>query len=108
VVLDQLGTEAHALSSDIVRAEAALHDVLDRLSFLPAGVAADLQRLDLVRQTLDDFSRLLHVCAKVAPAGATLACGLLRAETRLNDLAVRLTGGSLVSRVGEDPDLDLF
>ena len=108
LVLDRLAIEAHALSADMLRVEAALHDVLDCLPFLPAGVGADLQRLDLVRQMLEDFARILRICARVTPAKATLEPGLLRAETRLADLVARLTGASLVVATANDPDLDLF
>lgn len=107
-ILDRMGAEAHALSADLQRAEAALHEVLDRLTFLPANVAADLQRLDLVRQMLDDLARLLRVCAEATPAPAALSAGILRAETRLADLAARLAGSAPVSTFPAGSDLDLF
>lgn len=107
-VLERLGHEAVHLASLIDRAEAALHQVLDGLTDLPGSTASDLQRIDLVRQSLDDFARLLGAAATATPAGARLAPATLQAAVRLSGLAARLGGAVPVApRPGPDTDDDL-
>ncbi|MCR8725041.1 hypothetical protein [Frigidibacter sp. ROC022] len=109
-VLDRLAQESLALSARIERAEAALHEVLGGLNALPAGTADDLQGIDLVRQSLDDFARLLAAAAVAVPSGADLDPAAFRAAVQLSDLAERLRGGTAPNLTDprEQDELGLF
>lgn len=94
VLLDRLAEEASGLAAAVARAEVGLQLVLERVDDLPAGTAADLQRLDLVRQSLEDFARLLWVSAATAtsPREVDVSVRRLRDAATLTDLQARISG----------------
>jgi hypothetical protein len=111
-LLDRLAEEASGLAAAAARAEIGLQLVLERVADLPAGSAADLQRLDLVRQSLEDFARLLWLAASVAAPPTDEVVHVARVEdaAKLTDLRARLAGGNGYheAAAGTGDDLHLF
>lgn len=93
-VLGRLSDESLRLAQLVLRTEIALQNVLSALSELPDESAADLQHLDILRQSFEDFSRLLRICENVVTQEATasvLPVHLLRESCR-SDLVGKLLG----------------
>ena len=110
-LLTGISREVSGLAAMTLRAEGALHDILDDMPRLPSEVGRDLQQIDLVRQSLEDLSRLLGALAEIAPAEARLASSAVHRNLRLGSIAARLTGASPVDRPGSEGDnreVDLF
>lgn len=117
VLLDRLGEEAGGLALAIGRAETALQAVLQDLRGLPPGIGGDLQQIDLVRQSLEDFARLLWIAAAAAPPDRLVTAAGIRSAATLTGLAARLATGLApapgsapgpVAAAGEEEDLLLF
>jgi hypothetical protein len=115
VLLDRLAEEVGCLAGTAARAEVGLQALLDRVSGLPPGAAADLQRIDYLRQSLEDIARLLWVAAAAAspPPKEVIPCDLIREATVLSDLRARLVtdlGDAAAESEAEAPldDLHLF
>lgn len=113
-VLDRLAEEAGNLASAAARAEMGLQAVLDRVTGLPPGAGADLQRVDHLRQSLEDFTRVLWLAAEAAaePVSATLPTATLREAIILSDLRNQILGQAPPSATARDDvgmdDLHLF
>ena len=111
-LLDRMGLEMSALARVTLRAEHAIARTLASGHRLPEGVSGDLQRIDLVRQSLEDLSRLLHVTAGAAPAGTGVARPAVENAARLVSLSSRLLDGT--TPIGPPPfdqaeeDMTLF
>lgn len=110
-LLTRLAGEAEELAALTERAEDALHAMLDGRAGLPAGVGQDLQRIDLVRQSLQDMARLLSSAALQVPEEACLPADAMRRALRLASFSARLTGAHGIGAlrlVPEQDDIDLF
>jgi hypothetical protein len=110
-LLDRMGEEAGTLALITARAEAALQSVLENTRGLPPGTGGDLQQIDLVRQSLEDFSRLLWIAAAASPVDRQVSPGGIHSAATLTGLASRLAGGpsTATAAVAEtDEDLLLF
>jgi hypothetical protein len=112
-LLDRLGEEAGSLALATARAETALQSVLEGLRGLPPGVGGDLQQIDLVRQSLEDLSRLMWIAAAAVPPGRAVSRDGIGAAVVLADLHRRLTGrhageAGVPSGTDEADDLVLF
>jgi hypothetical protein len=102
-LLSRLARESADLARMTMRAEAALHGVLDEISAVPPEAGMDLQRIDLVRQSLEDISRLLCATAELVPLESRFSTAAVRRSVRLTGLAARLTGAHYVAAGTADP-----
>lgn len=95
------------------RAELGLQAVMERLDALPTGTGSDLQRVDLVRQSLEDLARLLWVAAEAAspPTDHAVERPRIKDAAVLASLSERLLRSQGIDRATSEmpqTDLDLF
>lgn len=106
--LDRLAEEAGALADAAARAEVGLQTVLDRIDGIPAGAASDLQRVDFLRQGLEDLARLLWVGAAAAtpPSEGEIGYASIAEAAVLSDLRARILTGPEASVESLDAEFD--
>lgn len=102
-----LGNAADALrraERDCLDLQVALGGILARIGEIRATELAELQRIDLVTQSLGDLASFLAALGRQVPEGRLVEAGPLLTGLLLRDLAARLAG----LKAPEDGDGDFL
>ncbi|HEX4767015.1 MAG TPA: hypothetical protein VH414_12145 [Lichenihabitans sp.] len=105
VLLGRVATELGARARDVNDLQVKLGPVLAELASESHHLSADIQRLDLLAQSLASLSAFVQGLGASCGAGAPVDPAPLAEALPLRDLAERLCGRAVVD---EAKDLELF
>ncbi len=105
VLLDRIGTELGRLAIDVDDLQVKLSPVLAEFASESHHLSADIQRLDLLAQSLTSLSAFVQGLGATCGAGAPVDPTPLAEALPLRDLAERLCGRTVVD---EAEDVELF
>jgi hypothetical protein len=101
----RLQTELSTLAASVCSSQTALGETFDAVASLPEPCLRELQRLDLIEQTLHALAGVAGY-ASIAAASGGLDLKEATKLCRLSDLAARLCGSE--AQHGSDASLELF